>query len=174
MASVTDGAEGWPVRGTAAVAGAIAAIGAATVAAAWGFQIWGGYLPCPLCLAQRNPYYIAVPLAAVLAFAAPRLERSVLPRLGLAALGAIFVWGSYLAAYHSGAEWGWWPGPAGCAVDAGAVTDAGALLGQLRDFQPVRCDEAPWRFLGLSFAGWNFVISAGLAGLAFAGALRRN
>jgi disulfide bond formation protein DsbB len=31
----------------------------------------------------------------------------------------------------------------------------------------VRCDEAPWRFLGLSFAGWNMVVSVALAGLAF-------
>lgn len=143
-------------------AGAIALAGAVTLAIAWAFQILGGYLPCPLCLQQRVPYYIAVPFAGLLAVAAPRIGPGVV-RLGLAVIGAIFVWGTYLAAFHAGAEWGWWPGPADCAIDLGAVTDASGLLGQLQGFQPVRCDEAPWRMLGLSFAGWNLVISAGLA-----------
>ena len=30
----------------------------------------------------------------------------------------------------------------------------------------VRCDDAAWRFLGLSLAGYNVLISAALAGLA--------
>jgi disulfide bond formation protein DsbB len=38
----------------------------------------------------------------------------------------------------------------------------------------VRCDEAAWRFLGLSLAGWNVVISLGLAGIATAGAVAHN
>jgi disulfide bond formation protein DsbB len=29
----------------------------------------------------------------------------------------------------------------------------------------VRCDAVPWSLLGLSMAGWNMVISLGLAGL---------
>jgi disulfide bond formation protein DsbB len=154
-------------------AAAIAALGAATLAAAWAFQIWGGYIPCPLCLQQRIPYYVGVPLALIIAVASTRWQVRTLARLGLAGIGLIFVWSAYLAGYHSGAEWQWWPGPTGCAVDAGRVTDAGGLLDQLRTYTPVRCDEAPWRFLGLSFAGWNFVISIALAGTAFAGALRR-
>jgi disulfide bond formation protein DsbB len=30
----------------------------------------------------------------------------------------------------------------------------------------VRCDEAAWRFLGLSLAGYNALISIGLAAIA--------
>jgi disulfide bond formation protein DsbB len=30
----------------------------------------------------------------------------------------------------------------------------------------VRCDEAPWRFLGLSLAGYNVVISLLIAAVA--------
>ncbi len=171
---VTDSAaniRGWP--GPAGIAGGIALVGAVTLAAAWAFEIIGGYIPCPLCLEQRNPYYIAVPLAAALAFLAAWRPRQVPVRAGLAVVGAVFVWGLYLAGYHAGAEWGWWQGPTDCAVDAGSVRDAGMLLGQLQDFEFVRCDEAPWRFLGLSFAGWNFVIQAGLAGAAFAGAAKK-
>src|SRR3989304_3163409 len=34
----------------------------------------------------------------------------------------------------------------------------------------VRCDEAAWRFLGLSLAGYNVLISLALAGIAAFGA----
>jgi disulfide bond formation protein DsbB len=37
----------------------------------------------------------------------------------------------------------------------------------------VSCSEASWRMLGLSFAGWNAMISALLAGLAAYGAGQR-
>jgi disulfide bond formation protein DsbB len=36
----------------------------------------------------------------------------------------------------------------------------------------IRCDEAPWHFLGLSFAGWNAVASFVLAIIATFGATR--
>jgi disulfide bond formation protein DsbB len=34
----------------------------------------------------------------------------------------------------------------------------------------VRCDEVSWRFLGLSLAGWNVLVSLGLAAVAAWGA----
>jgi disulfide bond formation protein DsbB len=34
----------------------------------------------------------------------------------------------------------------------------------------VRCDEAAWRFLGLSLAGWDVLVSLGLAVVALWGA----
>ena len=38
---------------------------AATVGTALGFQHIGGYIPCKLCLEQRMPYYVGVPLMAL-------------------------------------------------------------------------------------------------------------
>jgi disulfide bond formation protein DsbB len=37
---------------------------------------------------------------------------------------------------------------------------------QLQSFNVVRCDEAAWRFLGLSLAGYNALISLLLAAVA--------
>jgi disulfide bond formation protein DsbB len=34
----------------------------------------------------------------------------------------------------------------------------------------VRCDEAAWRMLGLSLAGYNVLVSAAVAGIALWGA----
>jgi disulfide bond formation protein DsbB len=76
--------------------------------------------------------------------------------------------GAILGAYHAGVEWKWWPGPATCAF-------GGGLSGGLPNLDTARaisCDEAQWRFLGLSFAGWNVVVSLVVAGLALWGARR--
>ena len=35
----------------------------ATIAGAWGFELIGKYQPCALCLQERVPYYIGVPIA---------------------------------------------------------------------------------------------------------------
>ena len=49
---------------------------------------------------------------------------------------------------------------------------ASDLIRQLQNVQVVRCDEAPWRFLGLSLAGYNVLISLALAAIAFWGIRR--
>jgi len=32
-------------------------LGLATILAAWASQLWGGLVPCELCLGERSPYY---------------------------------------------------------------------------------------------------------------------
>lgn len=140
----------------------------ATVLGAYGFEYIGGYEPCPLCLQQRDPYYLAIPLAALalvlrLMGTAPKVSA-----LLFAGIGAIFLYGAYLGGFHAGVEWGWWPGPADCAAAAGGgAGDITSLMAQLETARIVPCDEVQWRFLGLSFAGYNFLISLVLAALAF-------
>jgi disulfide bond formation protein DsbB len=56
------------------------------------------------------------------------------------------------------------------------VTDfsaKGPLLNQLQSVQVVRCDEAAWRFLGISLAGYNVLISLALAAIAAFGLFAR-
>jgi disulfide bond formation protein DsbB len=48
---------------------------------------------------------------------------------------------------------------------------AGNLLEQLNKVKVVRCDEVQWRFLGLSLAGYNVLVSLTLAAIAVWGAL---
>ena len=52
------------LRSRPAAVPAVLVLSAATVVAAWVFQIAGGYVPCPLCLQQRWAYY-AVALVAL-------------------------------------------------------------------------------------------------------------
>lgn len=136
----------------------------ATIAGAWIFEHYG-YLPCELCLKQRWAYYAGVPLALVVLLLAP--HNPGLARSGLALLAVLWLGSMVFGIYHSGVEWKWWPGPSTCTAQAG-------FSGGLPDLSKpaVMCDEPALRILGLSLAGWNAVISLGLALVAFAG-LRR-
>ena len=148
-----------------ALASSILALAAATILGALGFEHIGGYQPCPLCLEQRTPYYVGVPLAALAAIAVwVRLPRAVLVTL-FAAIAVAMLYNTGLAAYHSGVEWGFWEGPEACA-QAPAGASAAELLSQLDTVTPASCTEAVWRFLGLSFAGWNVLVSGLLAAVA--------
>ena len=144
------------------------ALGAAlTVGGALVFEHGFGYVPCKLCLTERVPYYLAAPLALVAAALSPRPARFL---LGLVAL--VLLYGAGLGVYHAGAEWAFWPGPNDCGGGTGAApADVGDFLKSLEGVRPVDCSTAAWRFLGLSLAGWNAVIAAGLGLLAALGAL---
>ena len=143
-----------------------------TILTAHAFEQFGGYAPCPLCLQQRYAYYFAVP-AAIVAFFAARGETFGFARLVLVLIAIGFLINAGLGVYHAGIEWKWWPGPDTCAGGTEIEWGAGGLAEQLEDARVIRCDEAPWHFLGLSFAGWNAVVSAGLALIAAFGAARR-
>lgn len=152
-------------KGLARAASAVAAVLAVTLAGAWGFQIIGDMAPCPLCLLQRWPYYLGIPLALALALVAWRgVPRCVLLGGGLL-LALLLVWSVSLGVYHAGVEYGFWPGPTDCAAAPLPRIGAGDLLAAMRTTRVVRCDEAPWSLLGISLAGFNALISAGLFGL---------
>ena len=135
----------------------------ATIAGALVFEHGFGLRPCPLCLMQRYSYYAAMPVALAAALA----SSPAWTRAGLALLALIFVVSAGLGAYHAGVEWGWWAGPSDCAgAPAPAPGGVGDFLSQLQSTRVVSCTEAAWRFLGLSLAGWNVLISLALAALA--------
>lgn len=150
-------------NGAALAAGTIAAIGAATLAGAWFFEYVLDIKPCPMCLEQRYAYYLIIVLGAVLALAAPRLPRPLV-LAGLAVLALAAFGNAVFGAFHAGVEWGFWPGPATCSGTVGDLGSAGTLLQRLDTVKVIRCDEVQWRFLGLSLAGYNVLIS-GLMGL---------
>lgn len=142
----------------------IGALAAATLAGAWIFQAFG-IVPCELCLKERIAYYGAVPLAALLAYAAAgRAQAVVVP--GLIGLALIFAVNAELGIYHSGVEWGLWKGPDDCAGVIAGAPKVADFVNQLHHIKVVRCDEVQIRVLGLSLANWNVVISSALAALA--------
>jgi len=144
--------------------------GLAVIATAWGFELIGGYDPCELCLEQRVPYYVGLPLTA-LAFILVAMGRNGAAALVLLLTAAVFAYGSGLGVYQAGAEWNFWTGPTDCGGGSGPPASAASMLESLGGYRIVSCTEASLRILGLSFAGWNAVASAGLALLALIGAV---
>jgi disulfide bond formation protein DsbB len=152
-------------RSAAYRTGGIVLLGAAAVIlAALAFEHLGGYVPCALCLQQRYAYYAGIPLLfAALVLVGADNPRSAAALFGLVALG--FIANAVLGGYHAGVEWG-------CSTDQPLSGNADSWLKNLDKVRPVRCDEIPWQFLGLSLAGWNVVASLMLAAGAFAAARR--
>lgn len=145
---------------------AVALIAAATLAGAWLFQLVLGIVPCPLCLEQRYAYYLAVPLGLFMAFVAAKDAPRPVLLAGLALLVVAALANAWLGGYHAGVEWKLWQGPTDCTGPVGNFGNAGSLLDRLDTVKVVRCDEVQWRFLGLSLAGYNVLISLLMAAIA--------
>jgi disulfide bond formation protein DsbB len=148
-------------------------IGLVVILAALVLQYGFGYAPCPLCLEQRWPYYIGVPIAFVLAFIGDRLPSGLMALL-LVLLAALFVYGSALGVYQAGAEWNYWLGPSNCSAgNVGAnPADVGGLLDAIDTSVVVSCTNPRLRILGVSLAGWNAVAMAVLVLITLWGAWR--
>lgn len=160
-------------RSVARTAVLIAIAMAAVVGTALAFEHIGGYLPCKLCLEQRTPYYLGVPVM-LLAALALRVDWPRPVAKGLLTIGGLLMaYGLALAVFHAGVEWAWWPGPTDCVAAAASITtDANDLLGDINAIKPPSCDKAALRILGLSFAGWNVPASLALMLVSFRAALK--
>ena len=158
-----------PPRAAAVI---VTIIGALGICGFFFFQYVMLLAPCPLCLEQRYAFYVCVPLAALLWLGASHGASCKVLFLGFVVIAGFMLWNTGLATYHAGVEWKWWPGPQECTgtPSFGNVND---LHEQLKHAVLVRCDEAAWRFLGLSLAGYNVLISLGLAAMALWGALAK-
>ena len=95
----------------------------------------------------------------------------VLLAVGFVAIIAAVLCGAVLGTYHAGVEWHLWAGPTDCSGPITDLNSGGSILGQLQSINVVRCDQAAWRLLGISLAGYNVVISLVLATLAGYGLL---
>ena len=149
----------WPVT---ALAVSLAMLGAAHA-----FESFALLLPCPLCLRQREVYWavVAMTMTALVLWQIRQNPRFILAFNIM--LGLVFLTGAVVAAYHAGVEYKFWPAPSGCIanlvdMDAIDLTNLNARQGA------PSCTDDPWKGrYGLSMAGWNALISLGLAAVSF-------
>lgn len=130
------------------------------IGGAWFSELVLHFVPCMLCLWERWPYYVGLPLALVAFFA--RNTRAFAPLCAVLVLTYLVSAG--LGAWHAGVEWKWLPAP-DCGGRTGGPLSMEDFRKSLSTARIVLCDEAPMRLLGLSFAGWNAVVSVVIAAL---------
>jgi disulfide bond formation protein DsbB len=134
-------------------------LGLGAILGAWGSQLFGGLVPCELCLEQRVAYYWGLPVLALILLLWNRLPLAVW-YIAIAVAAAIFAWGTYMGAFHAGVEWGFWPGPTACTGTGGDIS-----FDQLSDINAshiIQCDAVQFRLFGISLAGYNALISLGI------------
>jgi disulfide bond formation protein DsbB len=141
--------------GLAALLGSGALLGGA-----YYFQYVEGLAPCDLCFWQRYPHMVAVAagVLAVASLAWPRLASI----FAVTAIIALFVTAG-IGVYHAGVELHLWAGPQTCAGRIPPGLPPAELKKFLFSARMVRCDEAAWKFLDISMAGWNALLSGALA-----------
>ncbi|MBX9468565.1 MAG: disulfide bond formation protein B [Rhizobium sp.] len=162
-----------PLKSDAALAALLTFGMALVVDSALGFEHIGGYVPCALCLMQRNPYYIGIGVGFLAVLSAVFRLPPVVTKALLIAIALLMITGMGLGIYHSGVEWGFWAGPDSCTIGATGGDTPVNVLEALNATKAPSCTEATLRVLGLSFAGWNVLTSAALAAIALWGALRK-
>jgi len=138
------------------------ALGLVAILGALGSQVFAGLVPCELCLEQRLAYYWGLPVLAAILVLWNRLPLPVW-YIAMAIAAAIFAWGTYMGVYHAGVEWGFWPGPTACTGLGDPDLSFGDLGGEIEAVIP--CDVVQFRFLGISLAGYNALVSLGIVAL---------
>ena len=123
----------------------------AVILTAYYFEYIEGLFPCKLCYWQRYPHFMNILIFPIFYFFPMR-------SLIFIGMGSMLISIS-LAFYHVGVEQKYWPGPNSCsnASIEGLTTDQ--LIDQIMSAPIVRCDEIAWELIGISMAGWNFLIS---------------
>jgi len=145
-------------------------LGLATIAGAWGSQLFGGLVPCELCLEQRLAYYWGLPLLALILILWNRLPRAVF-YVAMGVTIAILAWGLYMATYHAGVEYGLWPGPTACTGTGVSVSFDD--LQNINAAKVIPCDKIQFSLFGITLAGYNaLILVAIIAMLAAATAMR--
>ncbi|HEU4806183.1 MAG TPA: disulfide bond formation protein B [Nitrobacter sp.] len=142
------------------------AVPALLLAGAYVSEYGFGLYPCEMCWWQRWPHFVAAALAGLALLSPPVRVWTVLAAIAVLVSGAI-------GGFHAGVEYGWWQGITSCARIVPSDPGSSAL-DAIMNTPMISCNEAQWRLLGISLAGFNFLFSVA-GGLAVLGlALRRD
>tara|TARA_B100000963_G_scaffold357359_1_gene379385 strand:+ start:2790 stop:3272 length:483 start_codon:yes stop_codon:yes gene_type:complete len=131
-----------------------------TLLIAFSIQYILAHKPCNLCIIERYPYYGAVILIGFL-LVVRRFYSTIFYLLLI-----LFVFGSIVSFYHVGIEQGFFKESFVCDLnntDKNMSKDD--ILKQLQNSTPISCKDVTFRFLGLSLATINTIISIFLSGI---------
>ncbi len=142
------------------------------------FEHFKNYIPCSLCLKQREVYwvllFISVTSLLLTFFLKSESVNIFKNRIVFFSIGIVFLIGFLIAGYHTGVEKGVFPELKACSVE---TKELSISLDQLKEklkkqIQIPSCKNVSWTFLGISMAGWNTFISLFLCIISFLIAFR--
>jgi len=88
-------------------------------------------------------------------------------RLFVALSGLALAAASAIGGYHAGVEYGWWKGLTECTTTV-SFSNGGDPLAAIMAAPVIRCDVVQWKLMGISMAGYDFLISGAAALVVFA------
>ena len=118
-----------------------------------------GHKPCNLCIIERIPYIAAIILISLIFIL--NSYNKIISSLIL----IFFIFGAVVSFYHFGIEQGFFSESLVCDLSNSQPLNKEELLNQLKKTEIVSCKDVTFRFLGLSLATINTVISLILSGI---------
>ena len=118
-----------------------------------------GHKPCNLCVIERIPYIAAIILISLI-FILNRYQKIISSLILI-----FFIFGTVVSFYHFGIEQGFFSESLVCDLGNSQPINKEELLNQLKKTEIVSCKDVTFRFLGLSLATINTVISLILSGI---------
>ena len=130
-----------------------------TLSIAYFIQYVLGHKPCNLCIIERIPYIAAIILISLI-FILNRYQKIISSLILI-----FFIFGAAVSFYHFGIEQGFFSESLVCDLSNSQPLNKEDLLNQLKKTEIVSCKDVTFRFLGLSLATINTVISLILSGI---------
>ena len=118
-----------------------------------------GHKPCNLCIIERIPYIAAIILISLI-FILNKYQKIISILILI-----FFIFGAVVSFYHFGIEQGFFSESLVCDLGNSQPLNKEDLLNQLKKTEIVSCKDVTFRFLGLSLATINTVISLILSGI---------
>ena len=118
-----------------------------------------GHKPCNLCIIERIPYIAAIILIS-LVFILNKYQKIISSLILI-----FFIFGAVVSFYHFGIEQGFFNESLVCDLGKSQPSNKEELLNQLKKTEIVSCKDVTFRFLGLSLATINTIISFILSGI---------
>ena len=130
-----------------------------TLSIAYFIQYVLGHKPCNLCIIERIPYIAAIILISLF-FILNRYQKIISSLILI-----FFIFGAVVSFYHFGIEQGFFSESLVCDLGNSQPLNKEDLLNHLKKTEIVSCIDVTFRFLGLSLATINTVISLILSGI---------
>ncbi len=115
--------------------------------------------PCNLCIIERIPYIAAIILISLI-FIINKYEKVI-----SSIILVFFILGAVVSFYHFGIEQGFFNESLICELSDNKPLNKEELLNQLKRAEIISCKDVTFRFLGLSLATINTIISLILSGI---------